>query len=87
MRFIDIYRYATDWSCEHKRAFWGALLLMDGPLLTIDFSILYVWFWAPEALTYFGQGLGIVASGSGIYLTWLRIKQVRRDLNKKKDDG
>lgn len=86
MRFIDVINYFKDWACPYKRAFWS-ILFLDGPLVTFDFGILYVYFWNPELLNAIGQSVGIATGLSGLYLTYLRIKQVRRDLNEKKDDG
>ena len=85
-RVIPVINYLLDWSCPHKKAYWIGVLTNDIPLVGFDFTVLAVWFWHPEIISYIGQTTGIVAGAAGIYLTWLKIIIARKEIKRIEND-
>lgn len=72
-------RYLLDWSCPHKRAFFLGLFALDGPLLTLDFSMLLWWRQITEyLLLIFDPHVGqLIQYGAGIGAIWLTFVRIR----------
>lgn len=76
-------RYLLDWTCPHKRAFFLGLLALDGPLLTLDFSMFMWWRQITEYLLlifdpHVGQFIQYTAGIGAIWLTYVRIKHFNK---------
>ena len=57
---IPVIEYLLDWSCPHKKA-----LLIDAPLITIDFTTAYVLLFIPPEVLTEGQQLAAIFAGIG----------------------
>lgn len=76
-------KYLLDWSCPIKRAFYFEIFALDGPLLTIDFSMLLWWQQiAHYLMLIFDPHVGqLIQYGAGIgacWLTWVRIQHFKK---------
>jgi len=84
IRYIPIiWNYLTTWSCHHKRAFFLTLFALDGPLLTLDFSMLLWWRQITEYLLlifdpHVGQLIQYGAGIGAIWLTWVRVQHFNK---------
>lgn len=58
--FIPFIEYIFDWSCPHKKA-----LLIDAPLIAIDFTTAYVLLFIPPEVLTEGQQLAAIFAGIG----------------------
>lgn len=72
-------RYLLDWSCPIKRHFFFGIIALDGPLLTLDFSMLLWWRQIAEyLLLIFDPHVGqIIQYGAGIGAIWLTFVRIR----------
>lgn len=74
-----MFKYLIDWSCPIKRQFYFGLIALDGPLVTIDFSMLLWWHQiAHYLLLIFDPHVGqLIQYGAGIGAIWLTLVRVR----------
>jgi len=84
IRYIPIiWNYLTTWACPHKRRFFLTLFALDGPLLTLDFSMPLWWRPVAEYLAlifdpHVGQLIQYTAVVAAIWLTVVRIKHFNK---------